>query len=237
MAWPSDETIWPQVSLHTWKYAVRKEPVRLILLHSTRGDNTMELQYQATKNWQISPNNKSPDGTWGSISSRIISHQGQLCVSLPDEYYPTWSGGHMDPIAISYELAQPTDSTPFTEACLERAALEVAKDCLRFNIPAVMLPFVSGDNHEAPGICRHDHTANGLKWGKSDPGKMFDNRAFEARVKKNMEAPMPKILTPEEALKYNAQSAFHLNDSRDLGKIATVIQYIYRVKGWPWPAA
>jgi hypothetical protein len=46
-----------------------------------------------------------------------------------------------------------------------------------------------------------------------------------------------KVLTPEEALKFNAQVAFHLNDSRDLGKIATVVQYIYRVKGWPWPAA
>jgi hypothetical protein len=52
-----------------------------------------------------------------------------------------------------------------------------------------------------------------------------------------LEAPMPKILTPEEALKFNAQVAFHLNDSRDLGKIALVVQYIYRVKGWPWPAA
>jgi N-acetyl-anhydromuramyl-L-alanine amidase AmpD len=52
-----------------------------------------------------------------------------------------------------------------------------------------------------------------------------------------LEAPMPKILSPEEALKFNAQVAFHLNDNRDLGKIATVIQYVYRVKGWPWPAA
>lgn len=52
-----------------------------------------------------------------------------------------------------------------------------------------------------------------------------------------LEAPMPKILTPEEALKFNAQVAFHLNDSRDLGKIATVVQYIFRVRAWPWPAA
>jgi hypothetical protein len=52
-----------------------------------------------------------------------------------------------------------------------------------------------------------------------------------------LEAPMPKILTPEEALKFNAQVAFHLNDSRDLGKIALVVQFIYRVRGWPWPAA
>ena len=186
MVWPPDETIWPQVKAHPWKYAARTQPVRLILLHSTRGDNTMELQYQATKNWQISPNNKAPDGTWASMSSRIISHLGQLCVTLPDGYYPTWSAGHMDPIAISYELGQRSNDMPFTEACLERAALEVAKDCVRFNIPAAMLPFVSGDNHEAPGICRHDHSANGVKWGKSDPGKMFDDLAFEARVKKHM---------------------------------------------------
>ena len=92
----------------------------------------------------------------------------------------------MDPLAISYELAQPDDDTPFTAACLERAALEVAKDCSRFGIPPVVLAYVSGDNHEAPGIARHDRSANGDKWGKTDPGRLFDDRAFEARVRHHM---------------------------------------------------
>lgn len=227
---PPDETIWPQVRQHPWKYAQRTDPIRLIIIHSTRGANTMEKQYIATKNWQISPNNKVIDG-WGSMSSRIISHEGQLCISLPDDVYPTWSAGHMDPIGISYELAQPSDDIPFTEACLERAAIEVAKDCIRFNIPPVILPFVSVDNHEAPGIARHDRSANGVKWGKTDPGRLFDDRAFEARVRSNM----PKILTPEEALRFNAQVAYHLGNTRDLEKITTVVQYIYRIKGWTWP--
>jgi hypothetical protein len=57
------------------------------------------------------------------------------------------------------------------------------------------------------------------------------------RIIGDLEVPMSKILTPEEALKFNAQVAYHLNDSRDLGKIATIVQYIYRAKGWPWPTA
>jgi hypothetical protein len=57
------------------------------------------------------------------------------------------------------------------------------------------------------------------------------------RIIADLEVPMSKILTPEEALKFNAQVAFHLNNTRDLGMIASVVQYIYRVKGWPWPLA
>lgn len=79
-------------------------------------------------------------------------------------------------------------------------------------------------------------------------GTLWEHREFMAtscpsnripwdRIIAELEVPMPKILTPEEALKFNAQVAYHLNDTRDFGKIALVVQYIYRIKGWPWPAA
>lgn len=234
--WPPDETIWPQVQRHRWKYAPRAQPVRLILIHATRGRVRMALQYPATINWQVSPNNKVVEesgAVWGSMSSRIISHEGQLCISVPDEYHPTWSAGHMDPIAISYELAQPSWQSAFTPACLERAALEVAKDCLRFDIPPVVLPYVSGDNHEAPGIARHDRSANGRKWGKSDPGKMFDDRAFEARVRYHMETLMPeKTLTREQYINICKAEDQHAEEAR-----RKVRQWLFAVMGWPWPKA
>ena len=193
----------------------------------------MALQYQATKNWQVSPNNRSPDGAWASMSSRIISDVGQHCVTMPDEFYPTWSAGHMDPIAVSLELAQPANDVPFTAACLERAAVETAKLCLRYGIPPIVLPFVSGDNHEAPGIARHDRSANGRKWGKSDPGQLFDDRAFEERVRYQM----AKLLTEAEALRINKAVADVLGTDRDAERIVYVLRYVYAGKGWPWPGA
>jgi hypothetical protein len=195
----------------------------------------MEKQYIATKNWQISPNNKVVEqngSVWGSMSSRVISHEGQLCISLPDYVYPTWSAGHMDPIGISYELAQPNNDTPFTDACLERAAIEVAKDCVRFNIPPIILPFVSGNNHEAPGIARHDRSANGIKWGKTDPGSMFDDLAFQQRVVLYM----TKILTADEWIRVNKAQADIMASDKDMNRLIYVLKYVFAAKGWPWPS-
>ena len=233
MGWPPDETIWTQVQAHLWKWERRSQPIRLILIHSTRGNNTMELQYQATKNWQMSPTNigeRDMQGNplWGSMSSRIVSHEGQHCVTVPDDYYPTYSAGHMDPIAISFELAQPNNQTPYTEACLERATIETAKLCLKHHIPPVVLPYVSGDNHEAPGIARHDQSANGRKWGKTDPGQLFDDRAFEERVKYHM----AKLLTEAEALRFNKAIADVMAADRDLERVAFLLRYIYLSRGW-----
>lgn len=233
--YPPDETIWPQVEPHTWKYAPRWHTPRLILIHATRGNNTMELQYQATKNWQISPNNRvvEADGSaWASMSDRIISHEGQLCRTLPEDRHPTWSAGHMDPWAISYELAQPPESwgLPFTEACLDRAAREVAQDCVRYGIPAVVLPYVSGDNHEAPGIARHDRSANGTTWGKSDPGRFFDDRGFERRVRAYI-MPQP---TPEQVLAI-VRALTPALLAGDVGTVHAQIHYLYALAGKPQP--
>lgn len=178
--------IWPAVKSHTWKYRKRDANPKLIEMHAIRGDTTMELQDDSCRNWFKSANNRvrvEGGADWASMASRIIGAGGSHTIVMPDDYYPTWSAGHMDPIGISFELAQPPGHPPFTEACLDRAALEVAKCCLQYDIPPVVLPWVSGDNREAPGICRHDNSANGRKWGKDDPGWRFDDGGFEARVK------------------------------------------------------
>lgn len=44
-----------------------------------------------------------------------------------------------------------------------------------------------------------------------------------------------KCLTPKEALTFNAQVAYLLNRERDMGKVADVLRYIFKAKGWAWP--
>lgn len=185
MPFPPDEDIWPRVRAHPWKYRRRTERVRLVIIHATRsGRPDIGLEYQRAKNWFLSPNNRVEENPpWASVASSIIGHDGRLCRVLPDEYYPTWSAGHMDPIAISLELAQPTNDTPYTEATLERAAREVARVCRAYDIPPRVLAWVSADNRQAPGLARHDRSDNGRHYGKSDPGRLFDDRQFERRVR------------------------------------------------------
>jgi len=234
VAYPPDESIFDRLRQHTWKWAPRWHTPRLIIIHSTRSGipGHMAQEYGSTLNWQMSPSNRvvEADGSvWGSMSDRVIGHDGRLCRSLPDDCHPTWSAGHMDPWAISYELAQPTNDTPFTEATLDRAAREIAKDCGRYNIPPVVLPYVSGDNHEAPGIARHDHSANGRTWGKSDPGVLFDDQAFERRVR----AYMPTC-TPEQLLALIRALTPALL-AGDLATLYRQIVYLYALAHQPLP--
>ena len=56
-----------------------------------------------------------------------------------------------------------------------------------------VLAFLSADNREAPGYVRHDRSANGSYYGKSDPGRLFPDREFEARVRELMAPATPEL--------------------------------------------
>ncbi len=178
------------VPSHLW--GPRTQPVRIVIIHATRGGTSSAgWEYIATKNWFQSPNNP------GSMASRIIGPNGEHCIALDDSQVPHWSAGYgsigypteflIDAYAISYEVAQPNDNYPFTEAQYIRLAQEVAKDCKTHNIPPLMLDLRPVQRFPVPaGITRHDRTANGTKLGKSDPGKMFDEAKFMALLKANL---------------------------------------------------
>lgn len=197
------DSIWKEVMLHGWKYRRRTRPISVILIHSTRGGDasyTSGQEYRATINWFISPNNRQggPDvgETWAAMASRIIGDQGAMCEVVPDDIYPAYSAGHADPIAKSYEFAQPTYNSRYDKADLERGAMEVAVDCKQYGIQPRLIPFLSGDNHEGPGIAFHDWSANGRKYGKSDPGPMFPRDWFVERVAQLMEG--ERVYSDEE---------------------------------------
>ncbi|KKM79803.1 hypothetical protein LCGC14_1346240 [marine sediment metagenome] len=188
----------------------RTKPVRVIFIHSTRGGTaSAAVDYSATKYWFKSPNNGSVAKGWGSCASRIIGPNGEHCVVMGDDEYPAYSGCYgyngppqefcMDEVAISYEVAQPTASTPFTDDQYERLAIEVARDCVNHNIPPVMVDYRAG--HFPPviaGVTRHDLTANGIKLGKTDPGAEWDDVRFMSLLKAKLGQEEDMGLTPEE---------------------------------------
>lgn len=186
MSYPPDETIKAQ----PWLAKTRTRPVRLIVIHATRGNIEQARQYEATKNWFRFAGNNA--GGWGGSSNRIISHEGQQCIVWPDEMQPTWSAGYggagsvwaIDEYAISFELAQRTREEPYAEATLARTAREVALLCLKYNIPPVWLERVDQTGAVPTGITGHENTDNGRHYGKTDPGVgvSFDTAAFMKRV-------------------------------------------------------
>lgn len=188
-----NDNIWPKVAAHGWKYRKRTQKIRVALIHATRGGqrHPTEVEYQATINWEISPANiVIPDvggEVYGSMASRIVGAGGRHCMVMPDDYYPAYSAGHIDPIAISFETCQSNADMPYDERDFQRLAQEVAIVCKRNGIPPRNIPYLSGDNREAPGIAYHDRCANGTKWGKTDPGDMFDRERFARRVAELME--------------------------------------------------
>lgn len=219
MSYPPDITVvarpWlarPRAELVA--YGVPATP-RIIEIHATRsgvrwdGWPQSSLEFQATCNWVQSDGNKQTNAwlqSWGGCAHAVISERGQLA-SFWDKaiYYTTYAAGFgglgwpqewaVDWVGISYELCQPLGDMPFTDACLERAALEVAKDCVTYGIAPVRIPYLvqTGDMNVVSGLVGHEDTANGHKVGKTDPGPMFPWDEFIAEVRHQMEgeASMP----------------------------------------------
>ena len=134
-------------------------------------------------NWSLSAGNINPLGndTWASMESFIVGG-GKVCRVLTDNVYPHYSLGHADPEAYSIEIGQANDGDGFDPRDLRNAAQICAWASAKHNIPVKVLNYLSTDNHEGAGYVRHDRSANGSTYGKSDPGADFDNTTFEALV-------------------------------------------------------
>lgn len=186
-----DVSVIPQPCL----WVPRTKPIRFIEIHATRGKTTPEKQKQAALNWVLSPNNKSEHGDWGSSFSHVIGTDGSEGNVLRDDQAPTYSAGYggpgsewsIDEYGISYELAQSADQEPFTDACLRRAAREVAIDCGRYGIPVEFLWVRQQSGTVPTGLVRHDQCQNGIYLGKNDPGVQFNQQYFLSLVRAQMQ--------------------------------------------------
>ena len=191
-----------------WLWGSRTKPIHFIEIHATRGNTTPEKQMGAALNWVQSPNNYQ-DG-WGSSFSYVIGTDGDMGTVLNDDQMPTYSAGFggpgsewsIDEYGISYELAQSSAREPFTDACLRRAAKEVASKCMQYSIPPTFIEVWNQSGPVPTGLVRHDRCQNGVVLGKTDPGAQFDEGKFLALMRAEIQEPQRKeeddMLTQED---------------------------------------
>jgi len=171
-----DIDLWPQIRPHGWKWQ-RRVGVRGIIWHATRSGiagRTAAEEFSSTCNWFVSPNNRVdfPGDMYAGMSNLVIGG-GRIARAVPFEYAPHYSAGVHDQMAISIEVAQATNETPYDPrdiALCHDVARELAAT---YGFALGRLPYVGGANAEFPGEVGHEDTAQGRGQGKSDPGALF----------------------------------------------------------------
>lgn len=154
-----------------------------IIIHATRGPGLPENQYRGTINHVTVITLRRRIAGWNSMTDFVVGSEGTVgAIGDWDTTRSNWSAGKgtrawwqqygADEHGIAIELAQTNQLEPMTEACLDSAAALVYEIAMEYSIPLVHLPFITQMKNETvpKGLVGHDETANGRKWGKSDPG-------------------------------------------------------------------
>lgn len=167
--------------------ARRRFPVSIITFHATRGGNTPEMQYPATKRWFAELNRtRNALRGWGPMSDALVGVDARSC--LFGDWRTTranWSAGYgrwrrlgswgLCVHDFCIEIAQTNQLEPMSEVSLDKAAQLAAAVIddpdTRIDAPTWLKSVSQASAAPVPiGIIGHDGSANGRKLGKSDPG-------------------------------------------------------------------
>jgi N-acetyl-anhydromuramyl-L-alanine amidase AmpD len=140
-----------------------------IVLHSTRsgmsGERALETEYGRTISWFMTPGANAS-------AHRVIGYvPGQHAQIVPDDYV-AWHAGEMNDEWLGIEFCQPRPADPFSEYQFAVGVTVCVEWCTRYGIEP-----------SPRTIVRHQDTAQGKRWGKTDPGDMFPYADFGALVR------------------------------------------------------
>lgn len=176
MPFTYDDDIWPQVQKHPWKW-MKRQSIEGIIIHCTRSGiagRTPLQEYNSTKNWFLSPNNRVENGgaPYAGMSN-VCFGGGKKLLAVPDEFAPRFSAGVHDWKALSVELGQANLGDPFDPRDIANLRLYVEEKSKLYGFTTDRILFVDGLNDDWPGLVGHEDTAQGRGQGKSDPGALF----------------------------------------------------------------
>lgn len=139
---------------------------RTVIIHATRsGISNFAKETQATINEFLKPNNTSAH--W------VVGRDGEKIRMVPDDCRAAHAQEDNDN-AWGIEVCQGVESDGFTDAQYDAVAA-ICRDTYmaNFNVPAV-----HARTSTEPGFIGHEETAQGIRNGKSDPGRLWDWARF-----------------------------------------------------------
>lgn len=163
----------------------REHKPRFILIHTTQGNASIEVQYTATINWFAAGGTNSST-SWGSSADMVIGHLGQEAwfTDQQDRDYrqtrSNWSAGFgaggtygADEYGIAIEVAQTAKGERPPQAALNALVQRCIALCREYDIePVRILHLKQLTSEPVPsGLVGHEDTENGRKTGKWDPNK------------------------------------------------------------------
>lgn len=190
----------------------RGQTIRGIFVHATRSGHSAGDDGPGTENWFGHPANGTV-ANGGAMADMIIYESGQQvqCIHWELDEQPLWAGGwggsetwNAQQFYIHVEMAQGTIDDPFTPEQMESLAQFTAEMARRYAFVVQRILFLSQVGKAPDGICDHEHSANGVKLGKSDPGPLFPWSDFIARANTLLQ-PEEEPMTPAERAEIDAR--------------------------------
>jgi len=199
--------------------------VSCVVIHATRSGVSMNpTEFEGTLNYMSTP---------GTTSSHwVISREGVKARVVYDDLM-AWHAGQLNDNAWGIELEQGVESDGFTQAQMD-ALVQVCKGYMEdYGVPA---------HHSHvfafPGFVGHEETAQGMEWGKTDPGSLFDWDWFiaalggeeePAMIIKNVSSPWfdepeNQVIPPNETRGCNAREDFGLDASAKSIEVEVYLQ-------------
>lgn len=165
----------------------RRNTIKGVYLHATRsGRCGNPVEGEGTENWMFHPSNQ------GSAYDGLVYPNGQQVKAMrwEEDEQPLWAGGYGDfgtwnaqQFYVHFEIAQGCIDDPFTDEQVESTAQWVAELAQRYVFDIRRIEFLFQTGVPPEGICDHEHSANGVKLGKSDPGHMWPWEQFIKRAR------------------------------------------------------
>ena len=150
----------------------------VVIIHATRSTVSMNpSEFEGTLNY-FSDRNSEASSHW------LIGRDGRKARVVPDNLQ-AWHAAEDNAIAWGIELEQGVESDGFPLMQME-SLIEVSRDYVAMGVPAQRIYTTS-----AKGFVGHQDTAQGKRFGKSDPGGGFAWNAFIAALEEDE-------MTPEE---------------------------------------
>jgi hypothetical protein len=179
----------------------RAHQIRGVFLHSTRsGRCGNPLEGVGTENWMSHPGNP------GAAYDALIYPDGQQVQATrwDRDEQPLWAAGwgnagtwSAQQNYIHIEIAQACIDDPFTPEQIESAAQWTAEIFRPLVAPFIeRIPFLAQVGTAPYGVADHQHSANGRKLGKSDPGPLWPWADYLARANQLLHE--EETMTPEQ---------------------------------------